>query len=74
LTKKTGALNKNKGFTKGELDYYDLDDDFIDDGDIAKNQQMGCFEIFIEDFNSFKGSLQEFKQSELYGNRLQELA
>lgn len=37
IAKKTGALNKEKDFTKGELDYYDIDDNFIDDGDIAND-------------------------------------
>ena len=38
-------------FTKGDLDYYDIDDDFIDDGEEEEN--MGCFEVFYEDFHAF---------------------
>ena len=53
VAKKTGALSKHKGLTKGELDYYDIDDDFIDDGDNNNNNQQACFEIFKEDFHSF---------------------
>jgi len=56
VAKKTGALNKAKNVTKGEMDYYDIDDDFIDDGDV-QGDNMGCFEIFEEDFHSFTGSL-----------------
>jgi hypothetical protein len=39
VAKKTGALSKGDNLTKGELDYYDVADDFIDDGDIDNNNQ-----------------------------------
>ena len=59
--------------TKGELDYYDVADDFIDDGDIEVNNQQACFEIFQEDFNTFTGNITDFVKSDLYSNRVQEL-
>jgi hypothetical protein len=73
VTKKTGALKKKKSkLTKGDLDFYDVDDEFIDDGD-ADNNQQAQFEIFEEDFHSFSGPLQTFIQSDLYKKRVKEL-